>query len=107
MFVERCPMCGVHGKVWNKEPEVFKCPNCLTFYSKFGLLLSEEGQGTGHQQHGQQGCDPHNARRNLPQQGRIRPQSQGEKAAHQHEEEQQAARREERDARRDGLLPRS
>ncbi|MBI2676108.1 MAG: hypothetical protein HYX24_06630 [Candidatus Aenigmarchaeota archaeon] len=37
-----CPMCGTFGKMWNKAPEVFLCPNCSSLYSEFGLVLEPE-----------------------------------------------------------------
>jgi hypothetical protein len=42
MFSDRCPLCGTTGKVWNRDPEVFVCPNCSSFYSKFGLVMEPQ-----------------------------------------------------------------
>ena len=39
IFHGKCPLCGTAGKVWNRKPQVFQCPSCLTFYSNFGLVL--------------------------------------------------------------------
>ncbi len=39
---ERCPVCGTIGRVWNKTPEVFQCPNCETIYSEFGFVTEPE-----------------------------------------------------------------
>lgn len=47
----RCPMCGTSGKVWHKQPEVFVCPSCSSYYSRYGMVLEtevaphEEGSG--------------------------------------------------------------
>ena len=35
----RCPSCGVRGIPWKKEPEVFVCPTCKTFFNEFGVVL--------------------------------------------------------------------
>ena len=35
----RCPLCGVKGRVWHKKPAVFKCPNCFSVYSEFGMVI--------------------------------------------------------------------
>ena len=34
-----CPSCGVRGSAWKKEPEVFMCPSCKTFFNEFGVVL--------------------------------------------------------------------
>jgi Zn-finger nucleic acid-binding protein len=34
-----CPACGVRGSAWRKEPEVFVCPSCKTFFNEFGVVL--------------------------------------------------------------------
>lgn len=34
----RCPSCGVVGKIWKKEPEVYICPLCETIFNEFGLV---------------------------------------------------------------------
>jgi DNA-directed RNA polymerase subunit RPC12/RpoP len=41
-FGYKCPACGTHGKLWNKEPEAFVCPKCSTFFSQFGVVLEPE-----------------------------------------------------------------
>jgi rubredoxin len=41
-FDYKCPLCGVSGKLWNKNPEAFMCPKCSTFFSKFGVVLEPE-----------------------------------------------------------------
>jgi len=38
MFHDKCPACGTKGRVWNDDPEVFICPNCSAYFSKFGIL---------------------------------------------------------------------
>ncbi len=38
----RCPVCGTSGRIWNREPEVFRCPNCSSVFSKFGIVLESE-----------------------------------------------------------------
>jgi hypothetical protein len=42
MFKDKCPLCGTHGRLWHKDPEVFVCPHCSSFFSKFGLVLGSE-----------------------------------------------------------------
>jgi hypothetical protein len=42
MFSGKCPLCGTGGKVWNKRPEVFRCPSCETIFSDFGLIKQTE-----------------------------------------------------------------
>lgn len=34
-----CPSCGVRGSAWRKEPEVFVCPSCKTYFNEFGVVL--------------------------------------------------------------------
>jgi ribosomal protein L37AE/L43A len=36
---QRCPSCGVKGKIWKKEPKVFVCPGCKAFFNEFGIIL--------------------------------------------------------------------
>ncbi len=45
MFLERCPACGTKGKMWNEDPEVFVCPRCSTYFSKFGVLMDAHTDG--------------------------------------------------------------
>jgi hypothetical protein len=42
MFDEKCPVCGVHGRLWNKTPQAFVCPKCSSFFTPFGLVLESE-----------------------------------------------------------------
>jgi len=42
MFSDNCPVCGTTGKIWNKSPEVWKCPSCSTIFSHFGLVVETE-----------------------------------------------------------------
>jgi hypothetical protein len=42
--MEKCPLCGTLGKVWNRKPEAFLCPKCSTFFSKFGVVLETESE---------------------------------------------------------------
>jgi ribosomal protein L37AE/L43A len=42
MFTEKCPLCGTHGKIWNRKPEVWQCPNCASIFSRFGLVMESE-----------------------------------------------------------------
>lgn len=44
MFRDNCPLCQTPGKVWHKEPEAFKCPNCFSIYSRFGLIMEAQKQ---------------------------------------------------------------
>jgi hypothetical protein len=44
MFEGKCPMCGTSGRVWNRDPEVFMCPNCSSLYSQFGMVLEPESK---------------------------------------------------------------
>jgi len=39
---KKCPICGTHGRIWNKNPLVFQCPNCSAIYSEFGFVLEPE-----------------------------------------------------------------
>ncbi len=39
---KRCPNCGVKGKLWKKNPDVFVCPDCKTFFNEFGIILEPE-----------------------------------------------------------------
>jgi ribosomal protein L37AE/L43A len=39
---QRCPSCGIKGKVWKKEPRVFHCPICKTFFNEFGIVLESQ-----------------------------------------------------------------
>jgi hypothetical protein len=41
-----CPICGTVGRIWNKKPQVFICPNCLTFYSEFGMVMQSKIEHT-------------------------------------------------------------
>lgn len=36
---EKCPSCGVSGKIWKKNPELYICPACNTIFHEFGLLV--------------------------------------------------------------------
>ena len=38
MFQGKCPLCGTGGRKWT-EPEIFRCPNCLSIFSDFGVVL--------------------------------------------------------------------
>jgi len=42
MLSEKCPVCGTHGKIWHKKPEVFQCPKCTSIFSRFGLVVESE-----------------------------------------------------------------
>ena len=42
VFNENCHACGTKGKIWNKSPEVWKCPNCYSYFSKFGVVVETE-----------------------------------------------------------------
>jgi rubredoxin len=44
VFSEKCHICGTKGKLWNKDPEVWQCPNCATIFSKFGIVLEAENE---------------------------------------------------------------
>ncbi|MBI4020087.1 MAG: hypothetical protein HY367_02035 [Candidatus Aenigmarchaeota archaeon] len=48
MFKDKCPLCGTNGRVWENEttPEVFKCPNCYSIFSEFGLVTEPERDDT-------------------------------------------------------------
>ena len=43
MFVvvskEHCPVCGVKGKKWSKDPLVFTCPVCKSYFNEFGIVI--------------------------------------------------------------------
>ncbi len=34
----RCPSCGIAGKLWKKKPEVYRCPSCSTIFNEFGVV---------------------------------------------------------------------
>jgi len=34
-----CPRCGIKGNVWKKNPLVFTCPKCNSFFNEFGIVL--------------------------------------------------------------------
>ena len=36
---KRCPTCGIKGKIWKREPEIFICPNCSVIFNDFGIIL--------------------------------------------------------------------
>ena len=40
----RCPLCGTVGKLWHKSPETFRCPNCMSIFSEFGMVLEVESE---------------------------------------------------------------
>ncbi|NIO22723.1 MAG: hypothetical protein GTN38_01695 [Candidatus Aenigmarchaeota archaeon] len=42
--MEKCPVCGTLGRVWNRRPEAFQCPKCYTFFSRFGVVLETESE---------------------------------------------------------------
>lgn len=42
MLSEKCPICGTHGKLWNKKPDAWQCPNCDSIFSRFGMVLETE-----------------------------------------------------------------
>ena len=39
---DRCPVCGTQGKLWHKNPKTFRCPNCMSIFSQFGMVLETE-----------------------------------------------------------------
>ena len=39
---KRCPTCGVKGKIWKKNPDVFVCPDCNLFFNEFGIILGSQ-----------------------------------------------------------------
>jgi len=42
----RCPACGIKGKLWKRKPNIFRCPDCNSFFNEFGLILeSQVGKG--------------------------------------------------------------
>lgn len=42
MLKRHCPHCGTFGKPWNKKPEAFICPNCLSVFSEFGIIAQPD-----------------------------------------------------------------
>lgn len=44
LFSGRCHVCGTQGKLWNKKPEVWQCPNCKSVFSKFGLVVETDAE---------------------------------------------------------------
>lgn len=45
MFADKCPVCGTQGKAWHKKPEAWKCPNCCSIFSRFGIIVESEKEG--------------------------------------------------------------
>jgi len=39
LYSNKCHVCGTFGKKWQKERDVFFCPNCLSIYSNFGVIV--------------------------------------------------------------------
>jgi hypothetical protein len=35
-------MCGTFGKLWKEDPNVFRCPNCASIFSEFGIVIEAE-----------------------------------------------------------------
>ena len=46
MFVvvgeDKCPTCGITGKLWKKSPDVFICPQCNAYYNEFGIIIESQ-----------------------------------------------------------------
>lgn len=40
----RCPLCGTVGRLWHHDPETFRCPNCSSIFSPFGMVLETESE---------------------------------------------------------------
>jgi rubrerythrin len=38
----RCPTCGIRGKVWKRNPSIFRCPTCNSFFNEFGLVIESQ-----------------------------------------------------------------
>jgi hypothetical protein len=34
-----CPACGIKGKLWKKDPDIFRCPTCSSFFNEFGIII--------------------------------------------------------------------
>jgi hypothetical protein len=43
-MASKCPVCGTPGASWNKTPQAFKCPNCFSIFSEFGMILEAENE---------------------------------------------------------------
>jgi len=39
---KRCPTCGIRGRLWKRNPEIFRCPNCSAFFNEFGIILESQ-----------------------------------------------------------------
>ena len=39
---KQCPSCGVHGKKWGEEKNVYMCPTCNTIFNEFGIIAQPE-----------------------------------------------------------------
>ena len=37
-----CPHCGVKGKAWKEDKNIFICPKCNSFFNEFGIILEKE-----------------------------------------------------------------
>lgn len=44
MVDNKCPICGTLGRVWHKNPQTFRCPNCSSIYSEFGMIIEIENE---------------------------------------------------------------
>ncbi|MFH1978703.1 MAG: hypothetical protein ABIJ92_05240 [Candidatus Aenigmatarchaeota archaeon] len=42
MFEKKCHLCGTSGKRWEREKDVFFCPNCLSVFSVFGVIAEPQ-----------------------------------------------------------------
>jgi len=38
-MADKCPLCGTMGEKWDIDEQMFRCPNCSSVYSEFGLVL--------------------------------------------------------------------
>jgi len=34
-----CPTCGIKGKLWKRNPNIFRCPTCNSFFNEFGIII--------------------------------------------------------------------
>ena len=39
---KNCPSCGMQGNKWKKEPKVYICPQCNSFFNEFGIIIEPQ-----------------------------------------------------------------
>jgi len=39
---KQCPSCGIDGKKWRQEKDVYECPSCSMIFNEFGIIAQRE-----------------------------------------------------------------